>query len=127
MKKFAMLAVVPLFAGYLCAQTESEGATKTWTGTLVDATCYTTPHAPANDADRSQSDNACTVTRATTSFGVAPASGEFMAFDQPSNDRVLDMIRKQNRWHEFITEKKPIPVRVIGVPNGNVIVIREIE
>lgn len=141
MKKLVMLAVVPLFAGYLCAQTESQTTTtttKTYNGTLVDAGCYTT-HTSQNretttDANgtttrRSETTVAtsCPVTETTTEFGVVAPSGQFVQFDQPSSERVVEMVKKHHKWHEYITEKKPINVRVVAVPNGNTIVVREIQ
>jgi len=48
MKKLAAVAVIPLFAGFLCAQqrdtTETQTTTTktTWNGTLVDAGCRAT-------------------------------------------------------------------------------------
>jgi hypothetical protein len=74
-----------------------------------------------------RTENVCPVSLNTTSFGVVQPSGEYVAFDQPSSERVVEMVRKHHRWHEYITEKKPIAVRVVGTPNGKVIVVREIQ
>jgi hypothetical protein len=140
MKKLAMLAVVPLFAGYLCAQTETTTTTtKTWNGNLVDANCYSTHHSEtketSNDANgtttrtrtETRTENVCPVTETTTSFGIVQPSGEYVAFDQPSSERVVEMVRKHHQWNTYITEKKPIKVRVVGTPNGNLIVVRDIQ
>lgn len=141
MKKLAMIAVVPLFAGYLCAQTESQTTTtttKTWNGTLVDAGCYSTRQSEHKESSsdaagtttsrtETSTTTVCPVTETTTTFGLVAPSGEYMAFDQPSSERVVEMVKKGHKWNTYITEKKPIKVRVVGTPNGNMIVVREIQ
>jgi hypothetical protein len=141
MKRFAVLAAVPLFAGFLCAQTESQTTTtttKTYNGTLVDAGCYTTrvsqhkeTSTDANGTTTTRTEKSvsteCPVTTTTTQFGVVAPSGEYVQFDQPSSERVVEMVKKHHKWNTYITEKKPITVRVIGTPNGNMFVVREIQ
>ncbi len=147
MKKLAMLAVVPLFAGYLCAQqTETQTKTtttttnnQTWNGTLVDAGCYSQHSSERRDSttdangnttrthQESSTTTTCPVTEETTQFGIVAPSGQYMAFDQPSSERVVEMVHKHHKWNTYITEKKPINVRVIGTPNGNLIVVRNIQ
>jgi hypothetical protein len=135
MKKLAMLAAVPLFAGYLCAQTESQTitTTKTWNGTLVDAGCYTTQQTerkevtPNGTRTETSFVATCPVTEKTSTFGIVSPSGQYMVFDQPGSERVVEMVRKGHKWHTFITEKKPISVRVVGTPDGNTIVLRDIK
>lgn len=140
-KKLAMLAVVPLCAGYLCAQTETTQTTttsKTYNGTLVDAGCYTSHqsehHESSTDANgtrtsrtETSSVTTCPVTEQTTSFGIVSPSGEYMTFDQPGSERVVEMVHKHHKWNTYITEKKPINVRVIGTPDGKTIVVRDIQ
>jgi hypothetical protein len=135
MKKFALFAVVPLFAGYLCAQPESHTTittSKTWNGTLVDAGCYTTRQEhkeaiPGGTRTETSVTSVCPVTEQTSSFGIVSPSGEYMVFDRPGSERVVEMVRKHHKWQTYITEKKPISVRVVGAPNGNTIVLREIQ
>jgi hypothetical protein len=136
MKKFAMIAAVPLFAGYLCAQTESQTVittTKTWNGMLVDAGCYTTQQTERKEVTTTGTRTetsivaTCPVTERTTTFGIVSRSGQYMAFDQPGSERVVEMVKKHHQWHMYITEKKPIAVRVVGTPSGNTIVLRDIQ
>src|SRR5215472_12365926 len=106
MKTLAMLAVVPLFAGYLSAQTGSQTmtVTKTWNGTLVDAGCYTTHQTerrettPSGTRTETSVTMTCPVTDQTTSFGIVSPSGEYMVFDQPGSERVVEMVRKHHKW-----------------------------
>jgi len=136
MKKFAMLAAVPLLAGILCAQepqTTTTTVTKTWNGNLVDANCYTTHQTTTRETTPNGTRTetsivaTCPVTEQTTTFGIVSPHGQYMAFDQPGSERVVEMVKHHHKWHTYITEKKPIAVRVVGTPNGNTIVLRDIQ
>ena len=99
MKKLTSIAVIPLFAGFLWAQsdqstkttesqsttTTTESSNNTWNGTLVDAGCRTTQTAHRESTDTSHPDEnttkttttktntystECPVTTTTTTFGL---------------------------------------------------------
>ena len=139
MKKFAAVALVPLFAGYLFAQEQTRTettTTTTWNGTLVDAGCRTT-----HTANRETTEGAagqtrttttktettdCPVTMTTTTFGLLTPEGKYVRFDQPSNTRIVEVV-KSKKWDKFMSEKKPVKVRVIGTSNGDYVVIKQID
>jgi hypothetical protein len=105
MKKFAAMAVIPIFACFLSAQetrsTETQTTkTTTYNGTLVDAGCRTTHSEhhesssnPSEGTSSSRSEKSdkvdCPVTTTTTSYGVMTSDGKFLRFDDPGNTKVV--------------------------------------
>jgi cytoskeletal protein RodZ len=149
MRKFAVAAVIPLFAGFLWAQAEQQQTTTTTTttknttyaGTLVDAACRTT-HTEHNESSTSNPDanttktestrttsdsTECPVTTSTTSFGLLTPDGKFVRFDNPSNTRVIEMVKSNKAWNKAIEGKKPVRVRVVGTANGDTVVVESIR
>jgi len=145
MKKFAVAALVPVFAGFLCAQTQQTTTTTTTdyngNGTLVDAGCYTT-HTHTKDTSVSNPDEnttrtrttttttnktECPVTTTTTTFGLLTPTGEFVRFDEPSNTRVIEMVKGNKRWVEYMNNSQPIKVKVYGKHHGDVVVVDRIQ
>ena len=150
MKKFAVAAVIPLVAGFLWAQaeqtttrTESTTTSKnnTWNGTLVDAGCRSThtehsssstssPDATTTKTESSHSTSdstECPVTTTTTSFGLLTSDGKFVRFDEPSNTKVVEMVKSNRAWKREMEGKKPVKVRVVGTANGDVVVVESIK
>jgi hypothetical protein len=143
MKKFAALAVMPLFACFLSAQdtrtTETQTTkTTTYNGTLVDAGCRTThtEHSesssnPSEGTSSSRSEKSdkvdCPVTTSTSSFGLMTSDGKFVRFDDPGNTKVVEMMKSNKDWSRSINEHQPVRVRVIGTPNGDTVVVQEIR
>jgi len=148
MKRFAVAAVIPLFAGFLWAQTE-QTTTRTETttsrnafgGTLVDASCRST-HTEHKETSSSTPDGTttrtettqttrdsmdCPVTETTTSFGLVTPDGKFVRFDEPSNTRVVEVVKNKKEWHKLMKDRKPVKVHVTGNANGDTIVVREIK
>jgi hypothetical protein len=142
MKRFAAIAVIPLFAGFLFAQTRTETTTTTtWNGTLVDATCqnsHSEHHSSStqtnpdqsvttkSESSRSETVN-CPVTTTTTTFGLLTPEGRYIRFDEPSNTRVIEIVKTNKGWNKYITERAPLPVKVVGVANGDVAVVQSID
>ena len=144
MKKFAAIAVIPLFAGFLFAQNQTRTettTTTTWNGTLVDAACqntHTEHHASStqtnpdqsvttkSESSRSETVN-CPVTTTTTTFGLLTPEGRYIRFDEPSNARVIEIVKTNKGWTKYITERAPLPVKVIGVANGDIAVVQSID
>ncbi len=143
MKKATILAVMPLFAGFLCAQTTTETKTvTTWNGTLIDAGCRSTQTAHRESTETSHPDenttkttttktdtyaNECPVTMTTTTFGLLTPTGEYVTFDEPSNTKIVETIKHNKRYTTYITEKKPVKVRLRGNKHGDVVVVEEIQ
>ena len=129
MTKLAAIAASALFAGYLCAQTEqapqpqqtqtTTTTTTTWNGTLVDAACQNT----RTERKEQTSDANSTA----TTFGLMTPEGQYVRFDDPSNTRIVEVVKKNKKWTTYMTEKQPIKVRVVGTPNGDVIVMKSIQ
>ena len=139
MKKFAAVALVPLCAGYLFAQQQTRTettTTTTWNGTLVDAGCRTT-HTANRETTESNAGQTrttqtktettdCPVTMTTTTFGLLTPEGKYVRFDEPSNTRVIEVV-KSKKWNKLMNEKKPVKVRVVGASNGDYVVIKQID
>jgi hypothetical protein len=141
MTKLAAVAVIPLFAGFLWAQTEQTTRTettetKTYNGTLVDASCYKTH---AEKQTTSSDENGTTTTRTettvttecpisttTTTFGLITPEGQYVHFDEPSNTRIVEVV-KSKKWNKYMAKHEPVTVRVVGTPSGDVVVVREIQ
>ena|ERR1043166_6828059 len=142
MKRFASVALIPLFAGYLFAQAEQTTRTETtttttnWNGTLVDAGCYTThtAHRETTESEpgkttttKSSSETMnCPVTTTTTNFGLLTPSGQFVRFDDSSNTRVIEVV-KSKKWDKLMNEHKPVRVHIAGTKNGDVVVVKTIQ
>jgi len=161
MKKLTAIAAIPLFAGFLMAQsgtqtqtqtqtrttethttTQSDGSNNTWTGTLVDASCRTsqTAHREASETTHpdenttktttTKSDSyvtECPVTTSTTKFGLMTENGQFVSFDQPSNTRVIEVMKKNKNWSEDMSSHKPVKVTVVGNRRGDTVVVESIK
>ena len=141
MKKLAAMAVIPLFGAFLCAQethsTTTTTKTTTWNGTLIDAGCQTThtekretktnPDSSVSTKTEHTESTDCPVTTSTTSFGLMTDDGKFVRFDQPSNTKIIEVVKSNNDWSRDMGDRKPIHVRVIGTPHGDVVVMESIR
>ena len=143
MKKIAALAVIPLFAGFLMAQertTETHSSTTktTWNGTLIDAGCQaehheqhesttTRPNEQTTTKSETHQVTDCPVTMTTTSFGLMTSDGRYMRFDDPSNTKIVEVVKTNKDWDRFISGRQPLRVRVVGTPNGDVVVMESIR
>ena len=141
--KFATVAVLSIFVGCLSAQSD-QAETKTTTttttvnldGTLVDQGCYTT-HTQHKETTTDQTSSKTTVTTkvvtdcpattTTTSFGLLTPEGKMVHFDDASNAKVVEMMKSNKDWTEDVKGQKPVKVRVVAMPNGDLMVIREIK
>jgi hypothetical protein len=138
--KFAIVAIVPLFAGFLLAQqprTETQTTTTTtWNGTLVDAGCRST-HTESKETRSDESGTKSTTTRTdttdcpvamtTTVFGLLMPDGKYVRFDPASNTRIVERVKNNKKWKTEITEHAPLTVHVIGKANGDVVVLESID
>src|ERR1051326_952159 len=104
MKKFATLAVVPLFAGFLFAQTSQTTTTTTTTnninGTLVDWGCASTHQetksSDANSTTTTTKDTVnCPVMETSTSFGLLTPEGKYVRLDDAGNQTNVLALRSQ--------------------------------
>ena len=99
----------------------------------MDAACQTT-HAEhhestttdqatgATHTERSSSQTVeCPVTASTTSFGLMTNEGKFVRFDEPSNQRIVEIV-KEKKWNKHAPK-----VHVVGRANGDVIVLDTIR
>jgi len=144
MQKIIGLALVPLCAGFLFAQAEQTTRTQTTTttstatlnGTLVDAGCRTTQTAnrevttetpgKTQTTQTKTETTECPITTTTTNFGLMTSDGKFVRFDEPSNTRVVEVM-KSKKWDKLMEEHKPVKVRVVGNTNGDTVIIKEIQ
>ncbi len=144
--KLAAVALASIVAGCLCAQdtqtTQSESRTTTTSstvnlnGTLVDQGCYTThtqnresrsDGTSSTTTESEKTTTECPVTTTTTSFGLMTPEGKFVRFDDASNQRVVELIKSNKGWQEDINGHKPVKVRVVAMPNGDMMVIKDIK
>lgn len=145
MKKIAILAIISCFAGYLNAQTTETKTTTTTTatsgavdlsGTLIDQGCYTT-HTQKKESNTSDSSSTttttstvvtdCPMTTTSTSFGMYTSDGKYVRFDAAGNTRVIEMMKSNKDWRDYMNGKKAVSVHVVGTANGDVVVIKEIK
>jgi len=147
MKRFAAMAIIPLFAGFLFAQDQSRTQTQTtttkttWNGTLVDAACQST-HMEHRETSRQNNAGQtvttksettrtetvdCPVTTTTSTFGLLTSGGRFIRFDEPSNTRVVEIVKSNQTWNRYLNERAPLRVKVIGSANGDVAVVESLN
>lgn len=142
MKKLAALAVIPLFAGFLFAQDRTETQTTstrtTWNGTLIDAGCQAThtehhestttrPNSETTTKTDSRETTDCPITTSTTSFGLMTSDGKYVRFDNPSNTKIIEVVKTNRDWSRYMNDRQPVRVRVVGTPNGDVVVMESIR
>jgi hypothetical protein len=154
MKKLTAIAAVPLFAGFLMAQdssaqrqtqTETKTTTtqsSTWNGTLVDASCRTTHTAHREATETTKADEnttkttkttsdssmtECPVTTTTKTFGLMTTDGKYIAFDEPSNTKVIEVVKSNKDWSKNLESRQPVKVRVVGNQQGDMIVVESIK
>ena len=150
MKRFATVAVIPLFAGFLWAQTEQPAAqTETTTttttsnlnGTLVDAGCRNTKTEHNTTSTTNPDENTtktetthsttesvdCPVTTTTTTFGLVTPEGKYVRFDEPSNTKIVEIVKNNKKWNKYIVAREPLRVHVVGKPDGDVVVVESIR
>jgi hypothetical protein len=143
--KLATIAAISIFAGCLGAQTNDGTQTETrttmttvnWNGTLIDQACYTTQthrkettsngggSTTTTETTRVVSD--CPATTTSTNFGLLTPEGKFIRFDDAGNTRVIEMMKTNKDWRNYMDTHKPVTVRVVGTPNGDVVVVKEIR
>jgi hypothetical protein len=150
MKSFLAFAAIPIFAGGLfaqtasSAQTESQSTTTTtstsgnnYNGVLVDEGCVTrntekketssNPDQSTTTTTTTTSTTSCPVTTSTTSFALQTSDGKYIHFDTPSNARIVEMVKSNEAWKKSMESREPLRVRVVGSPNGDVIVVESIR
>jgi len=144
MKKFASMAVIPLFAGFLWAQetkTETTTTKTTYSGTLMDASCLskhtehketTTKTSPNETTTTTRTENKteamdCPVTTTTSTFTLHTPEGQYVRFDEPSNTKIVEVVKSNKTWSRLINDRKPLKVRIVGTPNGEVVVMESIR
>ena len=141
MKALTTVAVIPLFAGFLCAQDRTETRTTTtkttYEGTLIDAGCQTThtehkeshtnPDSSVTTKTEHSTTTECPATTTTSSFGLLTSDGKFVRFDDGSNTKIVEMVKSNKTWSREINDRAPIKVRVVGTPHGDVVVMESIR
>jgi hypothetical protein len=147
MKKFASVAAIPLFAGFLWAQsdqvtkTETTTTKTTYNGTLLDAGCLnkhtehketTSTSSPGQTSTSTRTETTtevteCPVTTTTTTFALQTPEGKYVRFDEPSNTRIVEVVKSKKEWNDLINDRKPVKVRIVGAPNGDVVVMESIR
>jgi len=137
------IATIPFFAGLLFAQDPSRVETRTtttkttWNGTLVDAACQSTRTERRESTDSALNRSVttttrtetvdCPVTTATNTFGLVTADGKFIRFDNPSNTRVVEIVRGDRALNSHLVDRAPLRVSVIGSANGDVAVVESLN
>jgi hypothetical protein len=113
----------------------------TWNGTLVDAACRKThtehrteststpdPNTKRTETTRTNTESMdCPVTSTTTTFGLLTADGKYVSFDDPSNTKVIQVVKSNKDWKKLMDDKKPVKVNVVGSRNGDVIVVETVK
>jgi len=133
------ITILALCAGVIHAQdqrrTEITTTSTTLNGTLVDAACQSsrTEHREStstNAANRSTTTEStrvetveCPATTTTTNFGLLTPDGRFIRFDNPSNTRVVDVVRS----NRALSDRTPLRVSVVGSVNGDVAVVESLN
>jgi hypothetical protein len=63
----------------------------------------------------------CPVSATTNSFGILTPDGRFIRFDNPSNTRVLEIVRGNQTFAQA-----PARVTVVGTANGDIAVVESL-
>ena len=142
--RLAVLSVIPLFTVFLFAQgeqttkteTHTSTTTTTYNGMLVDAGCrnthteesHTSTIGVSSHTETTKTNSVdCPVTPATSSFGMVTPDGRYIRFDRGSNTRITEIVKNNKSWSKHLEDRTPINVRVVGSPNGDVVVMESIR
>jgi hypothetical protein len=144
--KFATVAMFSFLAGCLGAQTSQQRETTTTTttsttpvnldGTLIDQSCYSShSHSKETNSDANSTTTTvttkdstnCPVTTSTKTFGLVTPDGKMVRFDDASNARVVEMMKSDKDFNNDMNGHRPVKVRVVAMPNGDVMVVKEIK
>jgi len=55
------------------------------------------------------------------------SDGKYIAFDDPSNTKVIQVLKSNKNWSKNLEDRKPVSVRVVGNQKGDVIVVESIK
>jgi hypothetical protein len=142
MTKFALIALVPLFSGFLYAQdTETKTTTTTtnYSGTLMDAGCvskHTENKETTTNPDNSTTTKTttteevadCPVSSTTTSFVLETPEHKYIHFDPSSDTRIIETVKGNKAWIKYMSDRQPIKVTVVGEKgDGELVVVKTIE
>jgi hypothetical protein len=53
--------------------------------------------------------------------------GKVIAFDEPSNMKVVEVMKSNKDWSKNLDARQPVKVRVVGNQRGDVIVVESIK
>ncbi len=123
--------------------TTTTSSSNTWNGTLIDASCHTTHSEHKESTSTSANRDAgtsttrtesshsevteCPVTTTTTAFAVVTPEGQTVRFDEPSNTKIVEIVKGNKKWTQAMSEHQPVKVTVVGQPNGDVVVMKSIR
>lgn len=124
----------------------AELKTKTYKGTLVDASCAggagpstSTKSSSQSAADRSSDKSAktgeanrtggqsCEASSSTNQFALRTKDGSTMKFDAVGNERAKEAIAARKKWSDEIAAGKPIQVTVSGTESGDQLTVVSIH
>jgi hypothetical protein len=113
--------------------------TKTYKGTLVDASCsgnVTQTSATAkNTADRAvagsaasksgatDDNKACGLSTGTKEFALRTTDGRVIRFDTVGNERAADAIKNRKKWSDAVSSGKAISAKVSGTMDGDTLTV----
>jgi hypothetical protein len=120
--KAKTLSVILIFAGFLIAQDQIRTTKTTWSGVLVDAECQNVRTERTDGSKTTVTETVtCPVTPTTKTFGLVTSDGRYIRFDDPSNTRVVEIVRSNPAFAEAN------PVTVIGMANRDVAVVESLN
>lgn len=133
--------------------TSSEVKSKSYKGTLVDASCAgaagpvssaappsktetagksskQSGEASANktgEASRAAGGQSCDATTSTSEFGLKMRDGHVMRFDSVGNERVKEAFSSRKKWADRASASKAIPVTVNGTVSDDTLTVLSIQ
>jgi len=67
------------------------------------------------------------VSASTNRFGLITPEGRFIRFDDPSNSRVIQIMKSNTTLNRHLSENSPLQVRIVGSANGDVAVVQSLD
>jgi hypothetical protein len=141
MTRLAIIALVPLFSGFLMAQdteTQATSTETTYTGTLMDAGCVSkhtentettnTPDSTTTTHTTTKEMTNCPVTSDTSSFVLETPDHQYIHFDPASQTQIVEKVKGNKEWVRYMQGHEPIRVTVVGQKrDGDVVVVKTIQ
>ncbi len=127
MKKFLMLAILPLCAGVMLRAADPPYSNAINNNALMNGGCVFN-RTQVNKIQGGQVTSSlvtttnCPIKETKSAVGVIAPNGSFVPLGPPTNQQLITHVRRRRRYRTIVAQNKPIHVQVFPKPDGSVVV-----